>query len=78
MAIFAKQKEVEPYTLLAAISLRSNGNAGETNRTRDAWRVEALRDSRAGLGTPLATERERSGVKDCAICKAIWIPSEVL
>jgi hypothetical protein len=56
MAIFAKQKEVEPYTLLAAISLRSNGNAGETNRTRDAWRVEALRDSRAGLGTPLATE----------------------
>jgi hypothetical protein len=56
----------------------SNGNAGEANRTRDAWRVEALPDLRAGLGTPLATERERSGGKNCAICKEIWIPSEVL
>jgi hypothetical protein len=53
-------------------------NAGEANRTRDAWRVEALPDLRAGLGTPLATEREGSGGKDCAICKEIWIPSEVL
>jgi hypothetical protein len=56
----------------------SNANAGEANRTRDAWRVEALPDLRAGLGTPLATEREGSGGKDCAICKEIWIPSEVL
>jgi hypothetical protein len=62
----------------ATIRQRSNGNAGETNRTQDAWRVEALRDLRAGLGTPLAAERERSGGKDCAICNAIWIPSEVL
>jgi hypothetical protein len=58
---------------------RNNGNTGETNRTGDAWQgVEAQRDLREGLGTPLATEWERSGGKDCAICNAIWIPSEVL
>jgi len=29
------------------------GNASETNRRRDAWRMEALHDSREGTGTDL-------------------------
>src|SRR5215472_16880709 len=38
-------------------------NASETDRTTDAWRMEALHDSRRGVGTHLAGTRGRSGKK---------------
>jgi len=76
---FLQSKKQLKHSLIPCFQrLNSSGYAGETNRRRDAWRVEALRDLREGLGTLLATEWERSGDKDCAICKEIWIPSEVL
>ena len=40
--------------------------------------MEALSDSRQGLGTHLADKRERPGKEDRRICEEIRIPSEVL
>jgi len=52
------------------------GNASETNRRTDAWRLE--HDSGGGLGTDLADKRGRSGRKDRSICEETRIPSEAL
>ena len=52
------------------------GNASETNRRTDAWRME--HDSRGGLGTHLADKRGRSGRKDRALRQEIRISAEAL
>src|SRR6516162_2584928 len=52
------------------------GNASETNRRTDAWRME--HDSGGGLATDLADKRGRSGRKDRAVRQEIRIPSEAL
>ena len=72
-----------PMTFLASPGGRANhvdgyGNASETNRTRDAWRMEALPDSRQRVGTDLADKRGRSRREDRSICEEIRIPSAVL
>ena len=53
-----------------------HGNASETNRRTDAWRMK--HDSGGGLGTHLADKRGRSGREDRSICGEIRIPSEAL
>jgi hypothetical protein len=78
MPILRSKRQLKHSLTPCLQRLNGNGKAGETNRTQDAGRVEALRDLRGGLGTPLAIERERSEGKDCAICNEIWVSSEVL
>jgi hypothetical protein len=62
--IFAMKKtsKAEFYAIEAGSKLM-NGNAHETNRTPNAWRMEALRYLREGLGASVAAKRERSKKK---------------
>ena len=68
--IFAMKKtsKAEFYAIEAGSKLM-NGNARETNRTPNAWRMEALRYLREGLGASVAAKRERSKKKIAQFAK---------